>query len=136
MPNEQLHTVDRPESPAVATRAVMFAAMGFLAFVGISLVVLHIFYREQISQAVFVPPAPFAKPRLQTNDAGDLAKLQAEQRDRLNRYSWVDRDKGIAAIPIEEAMKRVVARGADAYSPIDTSSSAKQSAGAGGGKSP
>jgi len=136
MPNEQPHTVDRPESPAVATRAVMFAAMGFLAFVGISLVVLHIFYREQISHAVLLPPAPFAKPRLQTNDAGDLAKLQAEQRDRLNRYTWVDRDKGIAAIPIEEAMKRVVARGADAYSPIDTSSSAKQSAGAGGGKSP
>jgi hypothetical protein len=136
MPNEQPHNVDRRESPAVATRAVTFAAMGFLAFVGISLVVLHIFYRMQISQVVFVPPTPFAKPRLQTNDAGDLAKLQAEQRDRLNRYSWVDRDNGIAAIPIEDAMKRVVARGADAYSPIDTNSSAKQSAGAGGGKSP
>ena len=136
MPNEQPHTVDRPESPAVATRAVMFAAMGFLAFVGISLVVLHIFYREQISQAVFVPPAPFAKPRLQTNDAGDLAKLQAEQRDRLNRYSWVDRDKGIAAIPIEEAMKLLLARGADVYAPIDSIAPATQPAGAGGGQSP
>jgi hypothetical protein len=35
---------DRPESPAVATRAVLFTAMGSLVFVGISLVVLHIFY--------------------------------------------------------------------------------------------
>ena len=135
MPNEQPHTVDRPESPAVATRAVMFAAMGFLAFVGISLVVLHIFYREQISHAVLLPPAPFAKPRLQTNDAGDLAKLQAEQRG-LNHYTWVDRDKGIVAIPIEEAIKRVVARGSAAYAPIDSNASAKQPAGAGGGKSP
>ena len=83
-----------------------------------------------------MPPTPFAKPRLQTNDAGDLAKLQAEQRDRLNRYTWVDRDKGIAAIPIEEAMKRVVARGTDAYAPIDSIAPAKQPASTDGGKSP
>jgi len=127
---------NRPEAPAIATRAVLFTATGLLVFVGISLVVLHIFYREQISQAVFVPPTPFAEPRLQTNDAGDLAKLQAEQRGRLNRYIWVDRDKGIAAIPIEEAMKRVVARGADAYAPVDSTAPAKQPAGTGEGKSP
>ena len=106
---------DRPESPAVATRAVLFTAMGFLVFVGISLVVLRIFYGERTGHVVFVPPTLFAKPRLQTNDAGDLARLQAEQRGRLGGYAWVDREKGIAAIPIEEAMKRVVARGADAY---------------------
>jgi hypothetical protein len=120
MPNEQPHAVDRPEAPAIATRAVLFAAAGFLVFVGISLIV----------------PTQFAKPQLQIDAAADLAKLQSEQRGRLNRYAWVDRDKGIAAIPIEEAMKRVVARGADAYSPIDSNASAKQPAGAGGGKSP
>lgn len=127
---------DRPEAPAVATRAVLFTATGFLAFVGISLVVLHIYYREQINQAVFVPPTPFAKPQLQTNDVGDLARLQAEQRGRLNRYRWVDRDKGIAAIPIEEAMKRVVARGAGAYAPVNLTAPAKQPVGTGEGKSP
>ena len=127
---------DRPEAPAVATRAVLFTALGFLAFVGISLVVLRIYYGEQINQTVLVPPTPFAKPRLQTNDAGDLARLQAEQRGRLGGYAWVDREKGIVAIPIEEAMKRVVARGADAYAPIDSNISAKQPAGASGGKSP
>jgi hypothetical protein len=127
---------DRPESPAVATRAVLFTAMGFLVFVGISLVVLRIFYGKRTGHAVFVPPTLFAKPRLQTNDAADLARLQAEQRGRLSGYAWVDREKGIIAIPIEEAMKRVVARGADAYAPIDSNTSAKQPAGAGGGNSP
>jgi hypothetical protein len=136
MPNEQPHAVDRPEAPAIATRAVLFAAAGFLVFVGISLIVLHIYYGDRINQAIFVPPTQFAKPQLQIDAAADLAKLQSEQRGRLNRYAWVDRDKGIAAIPIEEAMKRVVARGADAYSPIDSNASAKQPAGAGGGKSP
>ncbi|MEH6953106.1 hypothetical protein V4R08_18020 (plasmid) [Nitrobacter sp. NHB1] len=115
---------------------MLFTAMGFLVFVGISLVVLRIFYGERTDHAVFVPPTPFAKPRLQTNDAADLARLQAEQRGRLAGYAWVDREKGIAAIPIEEAMKRVVARGADAYAPIDSNTSAQQPAGAGGGQSP
>lgn len=127
---------DRPEAPAVATRAVLFTATGLLVFVGIFLVVLRIYYGDRIDQAIFVPPTRFAKPRLQTNDVGDLARLLAEQRDRLNRYTWVDRDKGIATIPIEEAMKRVVARGADAYGPIDPIAAAKQPAAATGGKSP
>lgn len=127
---------DRPESPAVATRAVLFTAIGFLVFVGISLVVLHIFYGKWTGHAVFVPPTLFAKPRLQTNDAGDLARLQTEQRGRLGRYAWVDREKGIIAIPIEEAMKLLLARGADAYAPIDSIAPATQPAGAGGGQSP
>jgi hypothetical protein len=125
---------DRPEAPAVATRAVMFSAIGFLVFVGISLVVLHIYYSEEINQAVFVPPTPFAKPRLQTNDVDDLAKLQAGQRARLGGYAWVDREKGIISIPIEEAMKRIVARGTNAYAPIASITPAQQ--GAGGGKQP
>jgi hypothetical protein len=127
---------NRPEAPAVATRAVLLTAAGFLVFVGISLVVLRIYFGERINQAVFVPPTSFAKPRLQTNDVGDLARLLADQRYRLNRYTWVDRAKGIATIPIEEAMKRVVARGADAYGPIDSIAPAKQPAAATGGKSP
>ena len=105
MPNEQRHADQR--TPAVATRAVMFAAMGFLAFVGISLVVLHIYLSAtESARRSSCRRRSFAKPRLQTNDTGDLAKLQAEQRGRLDRYTWVDREKGIAAIPIEEAMKR------------------------------
>jgi hypothetical protein len=127
---------DRPESPAVATRAVLFTAMGSLVFVGISLVVLHIFYGERTGHARLVPPTLFAKPRLQTNDAGDLARLQAEQRGRLGGYAWVDRENGIVAIPIEEAMKRLLARGADAYAPIDSIAPATPPAGAGGGQSP
>jgi hypothetical protein len=127
---------DRPEASAVATRAVLFTAIGFLVFVGVSLVGLQIYFGERINQAVFVPPTQFAEPRLQTNHAADFARLQTEQLGRLNGYNWVDRDEGIAAIPIEEAMKRVVARGADAYGPIDWIAPAKQPAAATGAKSP
>jgi len=133
MSNDQLQAADRPESPAVATRVVLAAAIGFLVFVAISLVVLHFYFNAQIAQPIFVQPAAFAKPQLQTNDVQDLAKLQAEQRKRLGGYVWVDRKKGIGTIPIEEAMKRVVARGAKAYAPIEASTPVTDP---GGGKKP
>jgi hypothetical protein len=116
----------RPEAPAVAARNVVLTAIGLMAFVGISLVVLHFYYNEEISETVFMPPTAFSKPRLQTNDARDLAELQAAQRRRLSGYAWVDREKGIVAIPIEESMKRVVARGSEAYGPIAPVTPAQQ----------
>ena len=51
---------------------------------------------------VVMPPRPFASPALQTNRCRDLAKLQAEQRGRLEGYAWVDRDNGVVRIPIEQ----------------------------------
>jgi hypothetical protein len=127
---------DRPEEPAVATRAVFLTAISLFVFVAISLVVLHVYYREQINRAVFVPPTPFTKPHLQTDDARDLAKLQAAQQGRLVDYAWVDRGKGIISIPVEEAMKRTVARGTDAYGPIDPSSATQQPAAPDGERRP
>ena len=34
-----------------------------------------------------------------------LADLRAEQQTKLNTYRWVDRDKQVVAIPIDDAMK-------------------------------
>ena len=133
MPNDGSQARNRPEAPSVATRGVVFTAIGALAFVGTSLLVLHFYYRAQVQQPIFVPPAQFAKPQLQTNDVYDLAKLQAAQRRRLGEYAWIDRDKGIIAIPIDEAMKRIQARGADAYAPIQAIAPTNR---AGGGKQP
>ncbi len=127
---------DRPEPPAVAARAVTFTAIGLLVFVGVSLVVLHAYFGQRIRQTVFEPPTPFAGPRLQTNDADDLARLQARQRDRLSGYAWINRENGIVAIPIDEAMKRIVARGASAYAALDSTAPTRQSTGAAGGHSP
>lgn len=47
-----------------------------------------------------LPPAP----RLQTNPRVDLQTVRAREDAHLNRYAWVDRQRGIAQIPIERAM--------------------------------
>ena len=36
-------------------------------------------------------------------------ELQREQHELLESYGWVDRENGIVAIPVEEAMRLVVA---------------------------
>jgi len=54
-----------------------------------------------------LPPAP----RLQDDPQQDLRDLLAKQQGELSHYSWVDKDAGIARIPIEDAMRIVVQRG-------------------------
>jgi hypothetical protein len=54
-----------------------------------------------------VPP----EPRLQTNPRQDLRDLRDAEDTVLTGYGWVDRNAGIARIPIGEAMKLTVERG-------------------------
>ena len=59
------------------------------------------------SQQPSTPPSP----RLQVNPREDLRELRAGEDAVLNNYGWVDKDNGIARIPISEAMKLTVQRG-------------------------
>jgi hypothetical protein len=53
------------------------------------------------------PPAP----RLQVTPEKDLADLRAREDAILTSYAWVEKDRGIARIPVEEAMRLVAERG-------------------------
>jgi hypothetical protein len=65
-----------------------------------------------------VPPSSLARveppagPRLQVNAPADMARLRAEEEAILSTYDWVDRGAGIVRIPIEQAMRLLVERGA------------------------
>ena len=50
-------------------------------------------------------------PRLQATPQQDMRDLRAKQKALLDGYGWVDKEAGIARIPIEEAMKTIVQRG-------------------------
>lgn len=52
------------------------------------------------------PPAP----RLQVRPLDDLLALRAEEQQYLSTYGWVDREQGIARIPIERAMELLAER--------------------------
>lgn len=51
------------------------------------------------------------QPPLQVNPAGEVEMLRAQEKDKLERYSWVDRKAGIVRIPIERAIELTVERG-------------------------
>jgi hypothetical protein len=43
-------------------------------------------------------------PRLQTNPLRDLEAVRKVENAHLERYAWIDREHGIAQIPIDRAM--------------------------------
>jgi hypothetical protein len=67
---------------------------------------------SDVSRALTVEPP---KPRLQTDPSEDLAKFLADEDKRLNTYYWIDKQKGIVHIPIEQAMKEVAEEGIDGF---------------------
>ena len=66
-----------------------------------------------VSRALTVVPP---QPQLQTAPSEDLAKFHAEEEKRLNSYYWVDKEKGVVHIPIEQAMRELAQEGIDGYS--------------------
>jgi len=70
-----------------------------------------------------LPPSPLAStrsgpqgPRLQVNPIQDLKVFRAAEEKALTSYGWVNKEAGIARIPIERAMELVVERGLSAHS--------------------
>jgi hypothetical protein len=52
-----------------------------------------------------------AEPRLQTTPAQDLAAGRVDDQRLLTTYGWVDEQRRVVHIPIDEAMRRIAERG-------------------------
>jgi hypothetical protein len=57
------------------------------------------------------PPDVSPAPNLQVASSRDMAELRASEDAQLQSYGWVDRQAGIAAIPIKRAMALLAERG-------------------------
>src|SRR5262245_13337413 len=56
-------------------------------------------------------------PRLVTSEPQALAEFRAQEEALLTSYGWVEKDKGLARIPIEEAMRIVAEHGLPKFAP-------------------
>lgn len=65
-----------------------------------------------VSRTLTVEPP---HPRLQTDPSGDLTQFRRKEEKRLHSYYWVDKQKGVVHIPIEQAMKEAVEEGIDGF---------------------
>jgi hypothetical protein len=57
------------------------------------------------------------EPRLELSPRANLEALRAAEKEVLENYDWVDKQKGIVRIPIERAMELVAQRGLPARKP-------------------
>ena len=62
--------------------------------------------------ALLEPPTP----RLQVKPEKDLATLRAQEDAILTSYAWVEKDRGIVRLPVEEAMRIVAEHGLPTFS--------------------
>ena len=57
-------------------------------------------------------PLPlYPEPRLQPNPQQDMQSFYAHEMQILNGTGWVDKDRGVAHIPITQAMQEVAREG-------------------------
>jgi hypothetical protein len=79
----------------------------FLFFAGREASHVGLQYPLAIGQENRLPP----EPRLQTNPRQEMRDLRASEDAVLNGYGWVDKERGVVRIPIDEAMKLTLQRG-------------------------
>jgi hypothetical protein len=114
-----VETTPRHERNEIDWRKITLIGVGILAALGLgaqlgSYALFHYFSGRvggpdpaRLSEVGELPPAP----RLQSNPPLDLERMRAEEKTRLETYGWVNREQGIARIPIERAMDLVIERG-------------------------
>lgn len=115
-------TEDHSEEPRPAFEPTDWALwpiaaiyLGVVALLVISCVVLMAAYPNALPDArralSIAPPGP----RLQTDTSADLRRFRAQEEKRLNSYYWIDKQKGVVHIPIEQAIKKLAATGAPGF---------------------
>jgi hypothetical protein len=95
--------------PAIIVRVALIFVAGLALSLGLVLglfrhfEITHPARTSEASPQVAETDLP-PQPRLQTTPALDLQQLRAAEDERLSRYAWIDRSRGLAQIPIDRAM--------------------------------
>lgn len=94
---------------------VLMAGMVFFAFVVTS--VLFEFFEQRL-ESTTAPAGPLQVmdeeppgPQLQVVPGLDRRAMDAEDRQRLEEWGWVDEGAGVARIPVEKAMDALLEKG-------------------------
>ena len=105
------------ERDAVAIGRVLIIGGTLLAFVSgcvVAVGALEHGFARWFGRVPGVPPvesaAQLGGPRLQPTPHVDLHAYKAEKQALLERYRWIDRARGVVAMPIEQAMRIIAER--------------------------
>jgi hypothetical protein len=79
--------------------------------IGLLIGVFRYFQSIQTEGAAVDPVKVFPNPRLQSHPVTDLREVRETEDKLLHGYGWVDPQKGIARIPIDQAIDMVAKKG-------------------------
>jgi hypothetical protein len=142
-------TTERPSSAAddaaarhrdVNIRAVLlfafWLAVVLVAAGGAMFTLLRALEKKERAEDRKLPPMVVAslartppEPRLEPYPLAPHARLRAEEEKILTTYGWVDKDRGIARVPIDRAMELLVRRGLPPAKPMPAAAPAPVAAG-------
>jgi len=78
-----------------------------VSVVFLALVVLWLYPGATTDRTLRLPLPRYPDPQLQPNPAADMARFRDEEMRQLNGAGWIDKAKGIAHIPIADAMRKI-----------------------------
>lgn len=110
------HEPDRLQVKGIIAFAVGLVGV-ILAVLVIPAMLLRGFAQKEREAKALAPPRfadlspAFPAPRLQAVPSAEWIKLKREADGRLNSYGWIDRQAGIAHIPIDRAVAIIAKSG-------------------------
>lgn len=118
---ETTETPDRPghEESDVEPTQIVFWAVALAVLTALTAFVVAVLYAyiegTSLGEVFDRAPTPWEgaeppEPRLQVDTLQLPREVEARERERLEGWEWVDRDEGIAQIPVERAKELVVER--------------------------
>ena len=103
---------EKSDWPLGATGLVLLGTLIFLVIAPFVLIGAFPRAVSDVSRALTVEPP---QPHLQTDPSEDLARFLVDEDKRLNTYYWIDREKGMVHIPIEQAMQELAEEGIEGF---------------------
>jgi hypothetical protein len=116
-----LHEPNTVNSPGVV-KFLVWLSVAVMVVALLMWGLLHYFDKRKAQEAP--PPSPLApavmappEPRLQgapgsvKSPAADIRRFREQEDQMLSSYGWIDQQRGIIRIPIEQAMKMIEQRG-------------------------
>jgi len=102
-----------PETRDVWPRALLLFGAGLLVFLALAAIALKLIFNTTPYWPLTDAGADSSEtnPMLQREPATDLAAFRKQEDAELETLGWVDRNAGIARIPIQDAMKLISVQG-------------------------
>ncbi len=112
MADESALPPPRHEPTDVSARVIWIGMPLLIAtVVALALLVLWLFPGRTIDRTLQLPLPRYPTPELQVSPRDEMTNFRERELRWLNSSGWVDKQRGVAHIPIDEAMRNIAREG-------------------------